>query len=431
MRVPSTTAPASAASPDFDGDGSPDLAVGDGGRLGQVRVRYGTGSELTFGSRAVTGEDYTAFGDTLLARDLNGDGFTDLIVGAATPDRSLFEIFGGTAGLDPNEAVELDAPEGLLGFGSAVALVESPVPILVVGAPGTTVEPHSGGSIALYRLGTDGRPAGVPEVVGEGTPGVAGDPEAGDAFGSVLAATGSWLFIGVPREDVGAVRDAGAVVAVHFTGGGFSSTELTQDSPRVPGDVEAEDRFGQSLAAGDGHLVVGVPLEDRGKRDVGAVQPFEIAGERLRALPLLELGALPGDPEAGDAFGTALAIASPCPGVPGVVVGAGAKAIDGQPLAGAVWLVPFQVSQSCTAIQLDEGTPGAKENSLFGSAVSTLRTGLGQADTLVIASLGVEEEGVPGRVLTLAPPYDHDGVVVIAELVVREEGTVTLSPPAG
>lgn len=431
---PATGAPASSASPDFDGDGLPDLVVGDGGRLGQVRVRYGTGADLTFGSRAITGEDHAAFGDPLLARDLNMDGYTDLVVGAATPDRSVFQVFGGPAGLDPKGAVELEAPEGLLGFGSALALVESPTPILVVGAPGTTVEPHSGGSIALYRLGSEGRPAGVPEVISEGSPGVAGDPEAGDDFGSVLAATESWLFVGVPREDLGPARDAGAVVALHFAGDGFTSTELTQDSPAVPGEVETEDRFGQSLAAGDGHLVVGVPLEDRGQRDVGVVQPFEIVGATLRALPSVDEDAVPGDPEEGDAFGGAVAIARPCPGVPGYVVSAAAKAIGGRPLAGSVWLVPFGASGSCRAKQIDEGIttpPRAAENSLYGSAVSALRTGPDKADTLVIAAVGVAEEGVPGRVMVLAPPYDDAGVVVLPDLVVREEGTLTLSSRAG
>jgi hypothetical protein len=431
---PTASAPSSSASPDFDGDGKPDLVVGDGGRVGQVRVRYGTGTELAFGSRAITGEDHTPFGDTLLARDLNKDGYTDLVVAAATPDRSVFQIFGGPAGLDPTGADELDAPDGLLGFGIAVALVESPRPLLVIGAPGTSGGPLNGGAIVLYRLGTDGRPVGVPEVIGQGTPGVAGDPEAGDAFGSVLAATGSWLFVGVPREDLGPARDAGAVVALHFAGDGFTSTQLTQDSPAVPGEVETEDRFAQSLAAGEGYLVVGVPLEDRGKRDVGAVQPFEIVGRKLRALPPVDEAALPGAPAAGDAFGGSLAIARPCPGVAGYVAGAAAKAIGGRPLAGSVWLVPFRASGSCRARQVNEGAtspPRAAENSLYGSAVSTLRTGSGQADTLVIASVGVAEEGVPGRVLALAPPYDDAGVVVMSDLVVREEGTLTLSSPAG
>ncbi|HEY3408535.1 MAG TPA: hypothetical protein VGK53_10240, partial [Propionicimonas sp.] len=265
-------------------------------------------------------------------------------------------------------------------------------------------------------------------------PGVAGDPEAGDAFGSVLAATGSWLFVGVPREDLGPARDAGAVVALHFTADGFTSTQLTQDSPAVPGEVETEDRFGQSLAAGEGHLVVGVPLEDGGKRDVGVVQPFEIAGGTLTALPSIDEDAVPGDPEEGDAFGGALAIARPCPGVPGYVVGAAAKAVRGRPLAGSVWLVPFRTSGSCRAKQVDEGIatpPRAVENSVYGSAVSALRSGADQADTLVIASAGVAEEGVPGRVIVLAPPYDDAGVVVLTDLVVREEGTLTLSSPAG
>jgi hypothetical protein len=433
--TPSASTPASAASPDFDGDGRADLVVGDGGRLGQVRVRYGTGTELAFGSRAINGKDLVTFGDAVLARDLDADGYTDLVVAVPGDNPAVVEIFGGPAGLDLKATTRLDAPEGALGFGSALALVQSPTPLLVVGAPGTTGGALTGGAVVMYRLGTDGRPTGAPEVIGQGTPEIAGDPEVGDAFGSVLAATGDWLFIGVPREDLGTVGDAGAVVALHFSGDGFTASQLTQETPGVKGEAEAGDRFGLSLAAGDGHLVVGVPLEDFGEVDVGIVQPFEIIGGALKPLPYLEQGVLPGEPEAGDAFGRSLAIARPCPGVPGVLIGAPDEAIGTNREAGSVWLVPFTASANCKALQLYEGVttepPTAKENALYGSAVSVLRTGADTADTLVIASDGIDEEGVPGRVLTLAPPYDHAGVVVIDHMVVREEGRVTLSPPAG
>ena len=423
------------ANPDFDGDGRADLVVGDGGTVGRVIVHYGAGTELRFGSRAITGTDATNFGDVLLARDLNADGYTDLVVGSPNSDPAVVEIFGGPSGLDPKGARQLDVPEGLTGFGAALALVDLPTPTLVVAAPGATGGVLTGGAVAMYRLGADGLPSGAPRVVGQGSPEIAGDPETGDGFGSALASTGDWLFIGVPREDLGPARDAGAVVALRFADDGFTASQLTQDSPGVATDPETEDRFGLALAAGDGHLAVGVPLEDLDEPNVGIIQPFEIAGDALKPLPSLDQGTLPGDPEAGDAFGRTLAITRPCAGVAGVLVGAPDEAIGSIRQAGSVWLVPITPSETCKAVQVYEGLNGeppiATENALYGSAVSVLRTGTDQADTLVIVSAGIREEGVLARVLTLAPPYDQPGVVVLNQLVVREEGRVTLSSPQG
>ena len=401
--------------------------------MGRVRVRYANGTEFEFGSPVTNGSEDDNFGRALLARDLNDDGYTDLVVGDPAFLPRVFEIFGGPAGLESRSAVQLAAPMGVMGFGSSLAFVESATPRLVVGAPGSTGGSLAGGAIVVYELGVDGRPSGDPKVIGQGTPGLVGEPEVGDAFGSVLASTGSWLFIGVPREDLGRARDAGAVVGLDFDGS--SAVWLTQDSPGVRTLPEAGDMFGLSLAAGDGHLVVGAPRENLGEEDVGIVQPFEVIDGGLRALPALEQGALPGDPETGDAFGWALAIARPCPGVPGILIGAPAEAIGTSRLAGSVWLTPFMASGSCPALQIYEGVtsepPAATGNSLYGSAVSTLRLGADQADTLVVASAGVSEEGVLGRVLTLTTPYDHAGLVVMRDLRVHEERTLTLSPPAG
>ena len=102
------------------------------------------------------------------------------------------------------------------------------------------------------------------------------DAEAGDRFGASLTA---WNFgrngarqlcnpithrcdtfsvpiadlaIGVPRENVGTIVDAGAVNVIYgsvsFDGLTFSNDQLwTQDSPGVPDVPEAGDRFGEAL----------------------------------------------------------------------------------------------------------------------------------------------------------------------------------------
>ena len=85
----------------------------------------------------------------------------------------------------------------------------------------------------------------------------------------------------MPGEDLGRVRNAGAVDVLYGTSSGLSSAGhrlWSQNSRGVAGGAEAGDRFGSSLTAGDlggssqADLAVGVPTEDLGRRrDAGVV----------------------------------------------------------------------------------------------------------------------------------------------------------------
>ena len=87
----------------------------------------------------------------------------------------------------------------------------------------------------------------------------------------------------MPGNDVGAVRDAGAVVTIGTTNG-----VLTSDSPEVVDASEADDRFGRSVATGD--------LNGDGIADLVAAAPTET----VRGLAATgALTAVPGNPEAG------------------------------------------------------------------------------------------------------------------------------------
>ncbi|MFD4259592.1 FG-GAP-like repeat-containing protein [Streptomyces sp. NPDC058534] len=105
-----TVAPA-----DFDGDGNPDLAFGAGGSVeggsggGSVEVAYGTGDGtrvgrcqyLTQDDPGIPGKnrDEAFFGTDVVARDFDGDGYTDLATAVFDWKPSVIIVWGSGEGL--------------------------------------------------------------------------------------------------------------------------------------------------------------------------------------------------------------------------------------------------------------------------------------------------------------------------------------------
>jgi hypothetical protein len=433
-----TAGAVSPVSPDFDGDGSADLVVGDNGF---VRVRYANGGAVDINSSQIRSDTPTSidFGDGLLARDLNHDGFTDLVVadphteGAEKPGVSLFWIFGSATGLDVAGRV-MTSSTTADGVGTALALVTDPKPVLIVG--GYALGGREANAVLAYDLGADGRPVGDAKEL---TPASLGLPDlpADARFGAAVAATGALLAIGAPRADVNAVKEAGAVYTVDFGTEPLRAHRITQDSPMVPDNAQPGDLFGAALAAGDGYLVVGVPGEDRPdefghvQARTGMVQPFRISGQDLTPQPELDQNELPGDVEKGDGFGSAISMARPCPKTVGVLVGAYAEAIGTKQRAGSVWLAPLGSDAGCGALQLWDGSglgPKAASDTWVGSAV-TVQHLKADGDTLVIVAQGDVENGTRGRVLTLDYPYRDEPVVAIKDLKAMQEYPIVVSSP--
>jgi len=436
LPTPSTPVPSPrVAGPDFDGDGGADLVVGIGESPGRVSVRYANGTKLDFGRQEVdpTEEVAVDFGQVLLARDLDRDGFDDLVVSDPGLDPSLYWIYGTATGLDLTSRVVTRLGD-LPGAGHSLALVATPKPVVVVGG-GTS---GSTGVVLSYELGADGRPTTEPARLTAEALGVPSLP-AGSRFGLTLVATGSLLAIGAPGEPVGTARQAGAVYAIDFGDQPLHARRITQDTPGVPDTAQGGDRFGAALAAGDHYLAVGVPGEDRkdesgiNRAQTGMVQVFRILDGGLQAGDALDQADLPGKLEPGDLFGSAVSMVRPCPGTTGVLVGASAEAIGSTQQAGAVWVVPLGATRECRAFQLYGGNrlgDKAEANTLIGSAVGALRGDAG-GDTLVLVAQGNWEEGVAGRVLTLDHPYTGAPVEVLGNLAISEERTIALSPVEG
>ncbi|WP_424533933.1 FG-GAP repeat protein [Sphaerisporangium viridialbum] len=382
---------------DFNGDGCADLAIGaseefagtpvpdgaDGN--GIVHLLYGTAHGLeSAGTLDVTrlgrDRDTDRFGAALAAGDLDGDGDDELVVGipgmAEGGGAGIFGLNGrkpygkGTLITQATSWVAQDHAETDQ-FGAAVAVGDfdgDGKAELAVGAPGDTVGTTAGGgSVTIVDL--QARQAGV---YTQNSPGVAGEAEKYDAFGSTLAA-GDFnhdgrddLAIGVPGEGLDAFQDGpmygnGGVHVMYGTGRGLTAIGSEFWSLRtkgIGGRSLSTDRLGSALAAGDlngdgdAELAIGVP---------GAGMVLVLAGTRTGGLTarhhVIHKGRK-GHP--GDLYGSSVAITGS-----GLVVGA--------PGAGRVTLIPSGVRKgSYTGLRpgnarLLTGEPGG----LFGFAVSS------------------------------------------------------------
>jgi hypothetical protein len=288
---------------DFDNDGVTDLAIGvpgENGFAGAVNVLYGaggglngTGSQLFF-QVGGTVEGGDVFGATLAAGDFDNDGFADLAVGA------------------PGEAVGSADGAGAISvlYGSATGLTTS------------------GGQLFTQ---------------------VAGTVEAGDQFGSALAA-GDFdndgfadLAVGAPFEDVGATDAAGAVSVLQGSGGGLTAAG-GQLFTQVGGAIETGDRFGAALAAGDfnnngvADLAAGAPGEAVGSAGgAGAVSVLPGSAGGLTTTGGRLFTQVGGTPEIGDQFGFVLAVGDfNNNGFADLAVGAPFEAVGSASGAGAV-----------------------------------------------------------------------------------------------
>jgi hypothetical protein len=386
-----------------------------------VRIRYGTGRTQSFTTFDLNQTKYST-GIGVLVRDLNADGFADLVVAHESSIQSeqapaLFFLFGSPDGVDPSKAHQVWAPR-VEDFGAAMALVEGVSPLLVVGAPGQVVggmnntEDFGGGVLVTYPLGPDGMPNAAPWVYSQNSPGIPGDDEELDAFGSSLASVGSTLVVGVPGKDVGKTFDAGAVDVLEYDGLRLRGSQVTEDTHGVPGSTGRQHYFGRDVAAGDGYVVVGVPGAGSGRlAGTGKVQPFRIDGGELHPMePVFEdnKGAS-GVTGARNGFGHTVALTRPCPGVVGVLASSSAEGLHGS-REGTVWTMPFETSPTCQPARYRTGEQLAQlaDEGAIGCVVAPIRyAGPDDVDGLVVGSCG-DGEGIEGYVHILASPASVD-----------------------
>jgi hypothetical protein len=183
---------------------------------------------------------------------------------------------GSATGLALRQGAEgvLGAAEAGDHFGAAIVTVFSygGVGQLAIGVPDEDIgATPDAGAVVIWR--GFGRTSALWY---QGHDGLGEQPEAGDRFGAALASDLVSLLIGAPREDIGAITDAGVVHALYASGGNpfgaLGSRVFSQGTPGIPGADGRGDRFGAAfgaLAYQSGRLAIVAPGEGRARADAG------------------------------------------------------------------------------------------------------------------------------------------------------------------
>jgi hypothetical protein len=261
---------------DVNGDGYTDLVAGApefaGGETGEGRAELTLGSEIgPSQSPAWTAEGQqagAAFGAAVAsAGDVNGDGYTDVIVGAPgydggeTDEGQALLFYGGEAGLEATPAWTAAGNQAASGFGSAVAgagdVNGDGFADVIVGADRYDDGEVDEGRASVY-LGSLGGLS--PVAAWQAT-----SDEAGASFGFAVAGAGDVNGDGFGDVLVGAENAQGKGRAFAFLGSPLGLSDepdwmVTGDQPgarlghavATAGDVN-DDGFADALVGADGY----------------------------------------------------------------------------------------------------------------------------------------------------------------------------------
>jgi len=231
---------------DVNGDGYADLAVGSPeltGSFGGSAYVYLGGAHGLAGTPAATltapdaGSSWTVFGYSVAsAGDVNGDGYSDLVVGATDASGvrgAAYLYLGGPQGLATTPAVTLADPGGATGdyFGASVA---SAGDLNGDGYADVVVATGAGHEVYVYLGGASGLGATPSTTLTR--PGAApGDGGSASGFGFVLASAGDVNGDGYSDLVVGNRDPGGSTGAYVYLGGANGLATTPSSTPALPG----------------------------------------------------------------------------------------------------------------------------------------------------------------------------------------------------
>jgi hypothetical protein len=157
---------------DINGDGYSDVVVGAIGYnniTGAAYVFYGSKTGLTLSSPTILTIPFTGnqenFGWDVAGSDINGDGYSDVIVGAYAQNSSAGEVYiylGSASGLNTTVASTLNGKNSFDEFGYSVAnagdVNGDGYGDIIIGAPGVSIPNSNNGAAYIYLGSATGIP---------------------------------------------------------------------------------------------------------------------------------------------------------------------------------------------------------------------------------------------------------------------------------